>query len=151
MSRSTDDLEDFTRHDGYVRQLPDSLVRTISSSQTIIDVAILVKELIDNALDAGASSIRIEISPNILDVIQVRDNGTGIPLEDRLLVAKRHCTSKIRGLDDLKSIGGTNLGFRGEALASIATMSGSMAIITRTERDQIAAKLEVGENGKVTR
>ncbi|KAF2096682.1 hypothetical protein NA57DRAFT_42483, partial [Rhizodiscina lignyota] len=134
-----------------VKPLSASLVRHIGSSQSLTEPSSVVKELIDNALDARASSISIEISPNTVDFIQVRDNGHGIAPEDRQLVARRHCTSKIRDIDDLKKVGGTSLGFRGVALASIAAMSSALAITTRVEGEEVAIKLHIGKDGEVER
>ena len=70
---------------------------------------------------------------NTLDVIQVRDNGSGIGVEDRLLLCKRGCTSKIRSIEDLAHLGGTFFGFRGEALASVAELSSTATVTTRIE------------------
>ena len=134
-----------------IHVLPEDTVRTIGSSQVLTDSASVVKELIDNALDARASAISIEISENALDVIQVKDNGYGIASEDRALVCKRHCTSKITSFDDIAIIGGSSLGFRGEALASAAEMSGSLIVTTRIEGEATAMSLKIGRQGQVTR
>jgi DNA topoisomerase VI subunit B len=99
--------------------------------------------LIDNALDARATSIAVEIYANTVDSIQVRDNGHGIPPQDRPLVARRYCTSKLTNAEDLASIGGSSLGFRGEALASAAEMSGGMTVTTRVEGEQVATALKI--------
>nr|OQO28435.1 hypothetical protein B0A51_02984 [Rachicladosporium sp. CCFEE 5018] len=129
--------------------LPPSIVRTIGSSQVLTDASAVVKELIDNALDAGASIISVELHANTLDIIQARDNGHGIAPQDRALVARRHCTSKITSEDDLSGIGGTSLGFRGEALASAAEMSGSLTITTRVEGEQVATAMKIGQQGEL--
>lgn len=134
-----------------VKSLPEPLIRHLGASQTITSPVSLVKELIDNAIDARASSIVVEVSQNTLDVIQVRDNGTGIAPDDRKLLARRYCTNKIRDTEDLRCIGGTSLGFRGEALASIAAMSGSMTATTRIEGEEVAVKLTIGKDGQVTK
>lgn len=110
----------------------------------------MVKELLDNALDASASSLQIEISQNTLDVIQLKDNGCGIPTEDHPNVCKHAFTSKIETVDDLRNVGGTSLGFRGEALASVAEMSGSVTITTRTASEVTATILKYGRDGKLT-
>lgn len=133
-----------------IRALPQTAVRAIGSSQTLTDPASVVKELIDNAIDARATSVFIEISANTLDVIQVRDNGHGIAPGDRPLVARRYCTSKIRDEKDLAKIGGSSLGFRGEALSSAAEMSGGIAITTRIEGEDIATVLKISPEGEVT-
>lgn len=132
-----------------IQALPTSTVRTLGASQVLNRVDSVVKELIDNALDANATSIAVELSSNTLDRIQVRDNGHGVPPDDRLLVARPHCTSKIGSEDDLKDIGGSSLGFRGEALASIAEMSGSLVVSTRVEGEQVATALKINQQGEV--
>ncbi len=133
-----------------IQALPQTTIRTLGSTQVLTDPASVVKELIDNALDAHATSLAIEISNNTLDLIQLRDNGHGIPPEDRHLVARPHCTSKIGSEDDLKDIGRSSLGFRGEALASVAEVSGSLTISTRTEGEQVATALKINRQGEVT-
>ncbi|KAF7193497.1 PMS1 protein-like 1 [Pseudocercospora fuligena] len=133
-----------------ISALPQATVRTLGASQVLTDPAALVKELVDNALDANATSISIEISNNTIDVIQVRDNGHGVAPEDRPLVARRYCTSKISHDDDLKDIGGSSLGFRGEALASAAELSGTLTISTRVEGEPVAAALKIDQKGEVT-
>ena len=130
-----------------VKVLSASLIRHIGSSQALAEPSSVVKELIDNALDARASTITIEVSSDTLRMIQVRDNGHGIPPGDRHLVARRHCTSKIRDLEDVKRVAGFSLGFRGEALASMAAVSGALTITTRIEGEQVAVKLELGKEG----
>ncbi|KAF2163862.1 hypothetical protein M409DRAFT_68138 [Zasmidium cellare ATCC 36951] len=132
-----------------IQALPDTTVRAIGATQVLTDPAALVKELVDNALDAHANSISVEIHNNTLDVIQVRDNGHGIAPEDRPLVARRYCTSKLLDYDDLKDIGGSSLGFRGEALASAAELSGSLTISTRIEGEQVGAALKINQKGEV--
>jgi DNA mismatch repair ATPase MutL len=99
-----------------IAALPQETTRLICSTLALTDTTSVIKELIDNALDARADSISVEISANTLDIIQVKDNGTGIDIQDRLLLCKRGHTSKIRTIEDLASLGGSSLGFRGEAL-----------------------------------
>ncbi|EDN10469.1 predicted protein [Histoplasma mississippiense (nom. inval.)] len=108
-----------------IAQLPPDTIRAVRSNSVLSDPCALAKELIDNSLDAGATCISVEVAANTLDTIQVKDNGTGIHPNDRHLVCKRSCTSKLRSIDDLENIGGSTLGFRGEALASAAEMCGT--------------------------
>jgi hypothetical protein len=129
--------------------LPPTTVRQIGSSQVLVDPSSVVKELIDNALDARAKSVFVDIAANTLDSIQVKDDGHGIPSEDRALACRRYCTSKIRDFQDLKTVGGKWLGFRGEALASVAEMSGTLAITTRVEGEPVAVKLNYHRNGEL--
>lgn len=132
-----------------ITPLPPDTVRSIGSSQVLTDSCSVVKELIDNSIDAGASAIFIEVSLNVLDVVQVKDNGHGILPDDRSMVCRLHCTSKIRYFDDLKDIGGKSLGFRGEALASAAEMSGGMVISTRIEGEPTAVSLTINRHGEI--
>ena len=134
-----------------IAALPEDTVRTIGSTQVLTDSTSVVKELVDNALDARASAIFVEISANALDVIQVKDNGYGIAPADRALVCKRYCTSKITSFDDIASIGGLSLGFRGEALASAAEMSGSLIVTMRIEGESTGTSLKIGRQGQVDR
>ncbi|KAL8732608.1 MAG: hypothetical protein Q9166_002583 [cf. Caloplaca sp. 2 TL-2023] len=133
-----------------ITALPSQTVHAIGSTQALTDSASVVKELVDNALDAQSNTITLEISANALDVIQVKDNGHGIAPIDRSLVCKRYCTSKIKDLDDLARIGGASLGFRGEALASAVEMSGGLTITTRIVGEATAVSLKVSRNGEVT-
>ncbi|KAJ5555764.1 DNA mismatch repair protein C-terminal [Penicillium sp. DV-2018c] len=132
-----------------IEALPQNTVRAIGSTSVISDPYSVVKELVDNAIDASATSLQIEISQNTVDVIQVKDNGHGISPEDQQYVCKRAFTSKIRTLDDLKNVGGSSLGFRGEALASVAEMSGVLAITTRVESEVAGLCLKYGRNGEL--
>ncbi|TKA83759.1 hypothetical protein B0A55_00061 [Friedmanniomyces simplex] len=132
-----------------IEKLAGGAIATLGAYQTLTDPAALVKELIDNALDANATSVAIEISSNTLDVIQLRDNGHGIAPDDRAMVARPNCTSKLHDFDDLKALGGSTLGFRGQALASAAEMSGTLAISTRVEGEQVAAALKINQLGEV--
>jgi DNA mismatch repair protein MutL len=132
-----------------IQALPPTAVRLIGATQVITDASSLVKELIDNALDARSTSIQIEISANTIDVIQVRDNGHGVTPEDRDLLCKRYCTSKIRDYDDLKELGGSTLGFRGEALASTCEIAGAMQITTRVEGEDVASCMKMTPKGEV--
>ncbi|EMC95123.1 hypothetical protein BAUCODRAFT_55284, partial [Baudoinia panamericana UAMH 10762] len=132
-----------------IHKLEDNAIRAIGATQVLTDPAALVKELLDNALDAKATSVAIEMSANTLDVIQVRDNGHGIAGEDRPLVALPNCTSKLEILDDLRSIGGVSLGFRGQALASAAEMTGTLTITTRVEGEQVATAMKMNHLGQI--
>jgi DNA mismatch repair protein MutL len=130
-----------------IKPLPPTTVRQLGSSQVIVDPSSVVKELIDNALDARATAIFVDIATNTLSSIQVKDNGHGIPAEDRSLVCRRYCTSKIRDFHDLKEVGGKWLGFRGEAMASMAEVSGTVEVVTRVEGEPVAVLLKYAQNG----
>jgi DNA mismatch repair protein MutL len=132
-----------------IKTLPTSTVQLIGSNQVLLDASSVIKELVENALDAHATSVVIEISSNTLDVLQVRDNGHGIAPEDRALACKRYTTSKISEFSDLKDLGGSSLGFRGEALHSLVEMSGKVTVLTRVEGESAAVKLSIGRSGEV--
>lgn len=134
-----------------IAALPLAAVRAIGSASVISDPCSIVKELLDNALDAAATSVLIEISQNTLDVIQVKDNGHGIPSTDHPFVCKRTFTSKIQSVEDLRSIGGKSLGFRGEALASAAEVSGGVTITTRVQHEPVGSSIKYGRNGELLR
>lgn len=131
--------------------LSDAAARAICSTLVLNDTLSVIKELIDNALDSHATNITIEISANTLDIIQVKDNGGGIGLEDRQLLCKSGFTSKIRTLEDLSQLGGTSLGFRGEALASIANLSDSVTFTTRVDGETVGTLIKFDSNGKLIR
>jgi DNA mismatch repair protein MutL len=134
-----------------IAALPLTTTRQIGSGQVLVDPSSVVKELIDNALDARAKSIFVDITANTIASIQVKDDGHGIPAEDRALVCRRYCTSKIRDLSDLKEVGGKWLGFRGEALSSMAEMSSALSVTTRVEGELVAVKLKYGQDGELKR
>lgn len=133
-----------------IEALPPATIRAIGSTSVISDPSSVVKELVDNALDASASSLLIEISSNTLDVIQLRDNGHGIPAEDYSSVCKHTFTSKIQTVDDLRNVGCASFGFRGEALASIAEMSGAVTVTTRVASDVTGSCLKYARDGELS-
>ncbi|KAL9118666.1 MAG: hypothetical protein Q9187_004785 [Circinaria calcarea] len=132
-----------------IAALPPDTVRSIGSTQALTDSCSLVKELVDNALDARASTISVETSVNTLDVIQVKDNGHGIAPDDRSLVCHRYCTSKVRDFQDVANVGGVSLGFRGEALASAAEMSNGLVLSTRVEGEPVAISMKLDRQSQI--
>ncbi|MHA2189980.1 MAG: DNA mismatch repair endonuclease MutL [Candidatus Thorarchaeota archaeon] len=127
-----------------VRVLDKDLISLISAGEVIEGPSSIVKELIENALDAGATNIEIEIVEGGIDTIIVSDNGSGIMKEDVPVCVLRHSTSKISIKDDIDSI--STYGFRGEALASIAAVA-NLEIVTKYREEDIGTKLvsRIGE------
>ena len=118
-----------------IAPLPVEVVERVAAGEVIERPVSVVRELTDNALDAGATDIRIELREGGLRLIRVSDDGHGIPAEDLPLACEPHTTSKIVGLDDLERL--STLGFRGEALASIA-MVAELEIVSATETNGLA-------------
>ncbi len=127
-----------------IRALSEQTINQIAAGEVIENPASVVKELIENAIDAGSTRIEVEIMGGGHQLIRVADNGSGMGKEDAFLCLERHATSKIEKADDLIVLG--TMGFRGEALASIASVS-KMSLLT-AEEDSMGTQVDV-EGGKV--
>jgi len=122
-----------------IRILPENVANKIAAGEVVERPASVVKELLENALDAGARSIRVEAESGGKRLIRVVDDGCGMNRDDALLAFERHATSKLRTADDLLSI--ATLGFRGEALPSIAAIS-RLVLETRTPEEEQGTRIE---------
>ncbi len=129
-----------------IKLLPDEIVNQIAAGEVIENPAAVVKELVENSIDAGSSLIEIEIEDYGLKKIIVKDNGCGIPKEDLLKAPLRHATSKIESFNDLYNI--KTMGFRGEALASIFSVA-KTKIVSKTNNEGQAYEISSGSKKDV--
>jgi DNA mismatch repair protein MutL len=132
---------------GKIHVLSERVANQIAAGEVVERPASVVKELLENALDAGSTRIRIQVEAGGKKLIQITDNGCGMVRDDAMLAFERHATSKIKDTDDLLSI--STLGFRGEALPSIASVA-RLHLETRAEEEAAGTVLEIN-GGKIIR
>ncbi len=123
-----------------IRVLPDSIANKIAAGEVVERPASIVKELIENSIDAAAKQIAVTVESGGRQLIRVTDDGEGMGRDDALLAFERHATSKLKSAEDLAAI--TTLGFRGEALASIASVT-KVRMRTQTEADLVGTEVEI--------
>src|ERR1700742_4077843 len=125
---------------GRIRILSDNIANKIAAGEVVERPASVVKELLENALDAGSSEIRVETESGGRKLIRLTDNGIGMMRDDALLAFERHATSKLADVKDLLSI--STLGFRGEALPSIASVS-RLLLESRSADERVGTAVEI--------
>ena len=140
-------MSERTESGGSIVRLSVDDANRICSGQVLTSLATAVKELLENALDAGATVVDIRLREWGAEAIEVSDNGSGITTADFEALTRKSATNKIQAFDDIYSA--SSYGFRGEALASLCEMSGGVAIVTRTANDAVATRLEFDRAGRI--
>ncbi len=124
-----------------IQLLPDNIANQIAAGEVVQSPAHIVKELVENAIDAGATKVIVLVEDGGIRSVQVIDNGKGMSVIDARMCFERHATSKIKSIDDIYAI--RTMGFRGEALASIAAVA-SVTLKTKLESEQVGTMVEIG-------
>src|SRR5215213_9195764 len=128
-----------------IKILPDNLANQIAAGEVVERPASVIKELLENSIDAGAKRIQIDVELGGRRLMRISDDGEGMFRDDAILAFERHATSKIKTLEDLTAI--NTLGFRGEALASIASVA-KVELVTKTEGETAATRVLI-EGGRL--
>lgn len=131
---------------GRIRVLADALASQIAAGEVVERPASVIKELVENSLDAGASRVDVLIEGGGAERMVITDDGEGMSAEDAAMCFSRHATSKLRAIEDLRRIG--TFGFRGEAMAAISSVA-KVRLVTRRAEDEVAAEVRV-EGGRIT-
>src|SRR5207253_9350128 len=131
-----------------IRVLPDHISNLIAAGEVVERPASVAKELVENAIDAGATRLAIDVEAGGRRLLKVSDDGEGMVRDDAVLAFERHATSKINTAEDLQAI--ATLGFRGEALASIASVA-RVELITKSEDAVAATRVVIEGDRKSTR
>ena len=134
------------RISGGIRSMGTDVVQRICSDQVIVDLQSALKELLENALDAGTRRLDVRLKEYGVELLEVADNGSGIDAANLEGVALRHHTSKLKEFDDLQKL--RSFGFRGEALNSLAALS-TLGVSTRTAKDKAGTQLTFGKDGAI--
>src|SRR5256885_16990624 len=128
-----------------IRVLPDHISNLIAAGEVVERPASVAKELVENAIDASAMRLVIDVESGGRRLLKITDDGEGMSRDDAILAFERHATSKISSAEDLSAI--ATLGFRGEALASIASVA-RVELVTRTESERVATRVLI-EGGRL--
>ena len=133
---------------GAIRAIAPDAVHRICSGQVVLDLASAVKELVENALDAGATNVEVRVREHGVECVEVVDNGAGVSEENFAALTTKYATSKIAAFDDLASL--RSFGFRGEALSSLCAMS-TLVVTTKTKDDDAGSRIEYDRSGMIVR
>ncbi|MCO5570235.1 hypothetical protein L7F22_023954 [Adiantum nelumboides] len=134
------------RGGGLIKPIDKASVHRICSGQVILDLSMAVKELVENSLDAGATSIEIKLKDYGADSLEVADNGCGVSPDNYQALTLKYHTSKISDFADLQSL--SSFGFRGEALSSLCAL-GDLSVVTRTKNEPVATHLQFDHSGSI--
>jgi DNA mismatch repair protein PMS2 len=129
-----------------LRTLDNDSIHRICSGQVVIDLASAIKELIENAIDSGATLIEIKLKDMGLESIEVSDNGCGIEPNDYNTLATKHCTSKLDKFSDLDQL--KSFGFRGEALNALCELSSHFTVLTKQKSQSLGYQLFFNSDGR---